>query len=140
MQALYTAEAKASGSGRNGEVVSSDGILDEGLAVPQDMGGPGGQNTNPEQLFAAGYAACFENALRRVADNEGKDLSAAEITANVGIGPVPGGGFGLAVELVGSLPQFSGEEARSLMEQAHGLCPYSRATAGNIEVRLEVAE
>ncbi len=134
---LYTASATAQG-GRAGHVRSSDGFLDLDLAMPEAMGGDGGSGTNPEQLFAAGYSACFENALRRISGNQDKDVSGAEITANVGIGPAQDGGFGLEVELVGRMPNLSREEAESLMEQAHELCPYSRATNGNINVKLTV--
>jgi Ohr subfamily peroxiredoxin len=140
MEALYTASATAHG-GRNGTVESSDGILDLDLTMPKEMGGPGDEGaTNPEQLFAAGYSACFENALRRVAGRQKKNLSEdTSITANVGIGR-DGNGFGLKVELVGHLPGLPHEEAEALMHDAHEVCPYSRATRGNIEVDLSVAE
>ena len=140
MEALYTASATAHG-GRNGTVESSDGILDLDLTMPKEMGGPGNEGaTNPEQLFAAGYAACFENALRRVAGRQKKNLSEdTSITANVGIGR-DGNGFGLKVELVGHLPGLAHEEAEALMHEAHEVCPYSKATRGNIEVELSVAE
>ncbi len=140
MEALYTASATAHG-GRNGTVESSDGILDLDLTMPKEMGGPGDEGaTNPEQLFAAGYAACFENALRRVAGQQKKNLSEdTSITANVGIGR-DGNGFGLKVELVGHLPGLAHEEAKALMHDAHEVCPYSKATRGNIEVELSVAE
>jgi Ohr subfamily peroxiredoxin len=140
MEALYTASATAHG-GRNGTVESSDGILDLDLTMPKEMGGPGDEGaTNPEQLFAAGYSACFENALRRVAGRQKKNLSEdTSITANVGIGR-DGNGFGLKVELVGHLPGLPHEEAEALMHDAHEVCPYSKATRGNIEVDLSVAE
>lgn len=138
MKPLYTAEATAHG-GRNGRVESSDGLLDLDLAMPEEMGGPGGEATNPEQLFAAGYAACFENALRRVAGRQKKDVNDASVTARVGIGRHDEGGFGLAVELIGRMPNLPREEAEDLMEDAHQVCPYSRATRGNIEVTLTVA-
>lgn len=138
-RSLYTASATTSG-GRAGHVQSSDGVLDLDLAMPKEMGGDGGSGTNPEQLFAAGYSACFENALRMIASNEEVELSGTEITANVEIGPVSGGGFGLAVELIGRIPGASHEQARSLMERAHESCPYSKAIAGNIDVSLVVAE
>lgn len=139
MKALYTARATAHG-GRKGHVESSDGVLDLDLAMPEEMGGEGGTGTNPEQLFAAGYAACFENALRRVAGEKGKDVDDASIAANVDIGKVDEGGFGLAVELRGRMPGLPREEAEELMEAAHGVCPYSRATRGNIDVKLTVEE
>ncbi len=103
------------------------------------MGGPGGDGTNPEQLFAAGYAACFENALHLVASKQNKDIGDASVTANVGIGP-EGKSFGLEVEMVASVPGVSREEAEELVEQAHEVCPYSKATRGNVEVSLKVAE
>lgn len=139
METLYTAQATARG-GRKGHVESSDGVLKFDLAMPEGMGGEGGGGTNPEQLFAAGYAACFENALRGVARRQRKDVEDASITADVDIGKVDDGGFGLAVELTGSMPNLPREEAEELMHEAHKLCPYSRATRGNVEVKLSVAE
>ena len=140
MEALYTASATAHG-GRNGRVESSDGILALDLTMPKKMGGPGEEGaTNPEQLFAAGYSACFENALRRVAGRQKKNLGEGiSITANVSIGR-DGNGFGLKVELVGHLPGLPHEEAEALMHEAHEVCPYSKATQGNIEVELSLAE
>ncbi len=136
----YTASATTSG-GRNGHVESSDGALDLDLTMPEQMGGPGGEGaTNPEQLFAAGYSACFENALRMIAERQNKDVGDASITANVGIGRTEDGGFGLGVELIGHLPNLPREEAQALMEDAHQMCPYSRATSGNIDVKLSVEE
>ncbi len=138
METLYTAWATAHG-GRQGHVESSDGVLDLDLSMPKEMGGPGGDGTNPEQLFAAGYSACFENALRRVARRQKKNLSEdTSITANVGIGR-DGNGFGLEVELVGHIPGLPREEAEALMHDAHQVCPYSKATRGNIEVELSLA-
>jgi Ohr subfamily peroxiredoxin len=135
-QTRYTTEATARGGGRNGEVMSSDGLLDEQLSIPEEMGGPGGRASNPEQLFAAGYAACFHNALLRVASHAGVQASDTEVTARVGIGDVEAGGFGLAVSLTASLPGLDQDRAEELMNQAHQLCPYSRATHGNIPVEL----
>ena len=138
MDVLYTAVATARG-GRNGEVVSDDGVLDLELAYPKELGGPEGSGkTNPEQLFAAGYAACFLNALKRVAKEQSADATGAAMTARVGLGTV-GSDFGLVVTLVGSLPSLTPEQGHALMEAAHGVCPYSRATRGNIEVTLELA-
>lgn len=134
---LYTATATAQG-GRNGRVRSSDGVLDMPLAMPKELGGAGGAVTNPEQLFSAGYAACFESALRLVAARAGKNVKDASITASTTIGKTPDGGFGLAVELKGKLPGLSQEEAQQLMHTAHTVCPYSKATSGNIEVKLTV--
>ena len=139
MDALYTASATAH-RGRNGTVESSDGVLDLDLTMPKEMGGPGDEGgTNLEQLFAAGYSACFENALRRVGGQQKKNVRDASVTANVGIGR-DGNGFGLKVELVGHLPGLPREEAEALMHYAHEVCPYSKATRGNIEVALSVAE
>ncbi len=135
----YTASATTRG-GRNGHVQSSDGVLDLDLTMPKEMGGEGGSVTNPEQLFAAGYSACFEQALRIVAGQQNKDVSDASITANVDIGKTEDGGFGLGVELIGHLPNLPREEAEALMEEAHRMCPYSRATRGNIDVKLSVQE
>ena len=137
MDILYTARATARG-GREGEVVSDDGVLDLELAYPKDLGGPGGDKTNPEQLFAAGYSACFLNALKRVAGSQKIDIKDAEMTAEVGLG-AEGKGFKLAVTLVGSLPGLPAEQAQQLMEAAHEVCPYSNATRGNIDVTLSVA-
>ena len=134
---LYTAEATARG-GREGEVVSSDGVLDLLLALPTELGGPGGDSTNPEQLFAAGYAACFHSALKRVAGQQKLDVATSSITARVSLG-LDGSAFGLEVTLAGSFPALSEAEGKELMEAAHHVCPYSRATRGNIEVHLTLA-
>ncbi|MDA0181969.1 organic hydroperoxide resistance protein [Solirubrobacter phytolaccae] len=138
MKTLYTAEATVTGEGRDGHARSSDGVLDVELAIPAEMGGQGGA-TNPEQLFAAGYAACFHSALRTIARREKTDLGESTITASVGIGPTENRGFGLEVKLVVDLPGFEREEAERLVEAAHQVCPYSNATRGNIDVALEVA-
>ena len=138
MDVLYTATATARG-GRIGEVVTDDGVLDLQLASPKELGGPGDDDkTNPEQLFAAGYAACFLNALKRVGKEQGLDVAGAEMTARVGLG-MSGPGFALTVTLVGSLPGLSPEQAHALMETAHQVCPYSNATRGNLDVALELA-
>ena len=140
VQPLYTATATANG-GRAGRTKSESGLIDMPLAVPKGLGGPGGQATNPEELFAAGYAACFEGALRLVAGKQGKRVPPeATITAAVTIGKTSDGGFGLAVKLTGNLPGSTREEAQALMEAAHQVCPYSRATRGNIDVQLAVAQ
>ncbi|AGC42006.1 organic hydroperoxide resistance protein [Myxococcus stipitatus DSM 14675] len=138
---LYTAHATAHG-GRNGEVKSSDGVIDLKLSMPKELGGAAAAGaTNPEQLFAAGYSACFEGALRLVAGKAGKKLGPdVGIAASVTIGKTPDGGFGLAVELKGILPGIPRQEAEGLMHAAHEVCPYSRATRGNIDVKLSVAE
>jgi lipoyl-dependent peroxiredoxin len=132
---LYTAAATATGDGRDGKVRTSDGRLDLELATPAELGGAGGA-TNPEQLFAAGYAACFHNALRRVARTAKQEVEGSQVTAEVGIGPTGGGTFGLAVTLRIALPLVPGEVAEKLVQRAHEVCPYSNATRGNIDVQL----
>jgi osmotically inducible protein OsmC len=134
---LYTAEATVVG-GRQGHAHTNDGRLDVALDVPREMGGPGGPGTNPEQLFAAGYAACFQSALVRIAAGRELDLSGSRITARVGIGALKSGGFGLAAALDLDAPQLNRQQGLDLMAQAHQACPYSRATRGNIEVTLSV--
>ncbi|WP_326550324.1 organic hydroperoxide resistance protein [Micromonospora sp. NBC_01813] len=138
MQALYTAEALATGDGRNGHVRSSDGSLDQDVAMPKELGGAGGA-TNPEQLFAAGYAACFHSALRAVARQSKADVTGSTVTAQVGIGALGDGRFGLAVALSVDLPAVDRPTADELVAKAHQLCPYSNATRGNIDVTLSVA-
>ncbi|MCP1647728.1 organic hydroperoxide resistance protein [Pseudomonas nitroreducens] len=138
IKALYTATATATG-GRDGRAVSSDGILDVKLSTPRELGGQGGEATNPEQLFAAGYSACFIGAIKFVASQSKKQIPAdASITGKVGIGQIPGG-FGLEVELNINLPGLDQAEAEDLVAKAHQVCPYSNATRGNIEVRLNVS-
>lgn len=137
MNALYTAKATSTGAARAGHVESSDGVLTLDLSIPKEMGGAGGAGTNPEQLFAAGYSACFHSALQAVARREKTKLDGSSVTAEVGIGK-QGEGFGLAVELVVSLPGIEQETGEKLVEAAHQMCPYSNATRGNIEVTLRV--
>lgn len=139
MKIVYTAEALATGEGRNGHSRSSDGRLDLDLSVPVEMGGTG-EGTNPEQLFAAGYAACFHSALQLVARREKADVTESAVGARVGIGPTEGGGFGLEVTLEISLPHLDRPTALALTEKAHQVCPYSNATRGNIEVHLTLAD
>nr|WP_221377482.1 organic hydroperoxide resistance protein [Actinoplanes polyasparticus] len=141
MTAIYTASATASGDGRNGHVRSSDGVLDFDLAVPKEMGGPGGAHSNPEQLFAAGYAACFHGALKLVARNQKIDLTDTAITVDVGIGPKADGtpGFQLNATIEAELSGVDQDTAQQLIEAAHQVCPYSNATRGNIDVKLSVA-
>lgn len=134
---VYRGEATATG-GRDGRATSSDGKLDLKLAVPKEMGG-NGDGTNPEQMFAAGYSACFMGAMKHVASKEKIALPADfKITGKVGIGPIPQG-FGIEAELVVSLPGMDRAVAQSLLEKAHVVCPYSNATRGNIEVKLSLA-
>jgi osmotically inducible protein OsmC len=137
MDVLYRAVALATGDGRSGHATSEDGILDVDLRIPKELGGPGGA-TNPEQLFAAGYAACFHSALKVVASREKADVEGSEVSASVGIGANDSGGFGLEVELDVHIPNVSKDEARDLVDKAHQVCPYSNATRGNIEVTLTV--
>ncbi|WP_284706319.1 organic hydroperoxide resistance protein [Micromonospora phytophila] len=139
MQVLYTASALATGDGRDGHVRTSDATVDLDLAVPKEMGGTGGA-ANPEQLFAAGYAACFHSALRLVARRAKADVSGSVVEAEVGIGPNGSGGFGLTVALVVDLPAVERSAAEQLVEAAHQVCPYSNATRGNIDVALTVRE
>jgi Ohr subfamily peroxiredoxin len=135
---LYTATATATG-GREGQATSSDGVLDVVLSTPRELGGAGGNGTNPEQLFAAGYSACFLGALKFVAGKQKVALpSTTTVTGKVGIGPLPTG-FGIQAELTIAAPGIEREELQSLVEQAHIVCPYSNATRGNIDVTLVVA-
>jgi lipoyl-dependent peroxiredoxin len=139
MDVLYRAEATAWG-GREGRVASSDGVLDLQLAIPKEMGGPGGALTNPEELFAAGYAACFHSALKLVASQRHLDVKESAVTVRVGIGPNDAGGFGLTAAIEAELPGLDRQAALELVEAAHQVCPYSNATRGNIEVSLDVTE
>ncbi|MEV7063560.1 organic hydroperoxide resistance protein [Streptomyces collinus] len=130
---LYTAVATAE-NGRDGRVATDDGRLDVVVNPPKEMGGSGA-GTNPEQLFAAGYSACFQGALGVVAREEGADLTGSTVTAKVGLGR-NGDGFGIIVEISADIPKADRGVARSLIEKAHGVCPYSKATRGNITVTL----
>jgi Ohr subfamily peroxiredoxin len=138
MKILYTATATAKG-GREGTVKSDDGVLDLVLAMPRELGGSGRRATNPEQLFAAGYAACFENALLRVARERKVKISDPIVTAAVGIGRNDSGRFGLGVSLRVAIPDLDRSTAESLVKEAHEeVCPYSHATRGNIGVDVAV--
>ena len=139
MNILYTAEALATGDGRNGHARTTDGKVDVNLAAPKEMGG-NGEGTNPEQLFAAGYSACFHSALRLVGKRAKANVDDSAVGARVSIGPNDAGGFVLAVTLEVSLPHLSTEEAQALADKAHQVCPYSNATRGNIDVTVTVAE
>jgi Ohr subfamily peroxiredoxin len=140
MDVLYTAEATAWG-GREGRAASSDGRLDVNLCIPKELGGPGTEGmTNPEQLFAAGYAGCFHSALKTVARREKIDVSESAITAKVGLGMVEGGAFNICVELEAELPGMEPAAARELLDKAHAVCPYSNATRGNVDVVLTLHE
>lgn len=134
---LYQAQATTTG-GREGRSVSSDGVLDLRLSTPRELGGAGGPGTNPEQLFASGYSACFIGAMKFVAAQRKIALPAdTAITAKVGIGPLPQG-FGIEVDLAVSLPGMERAQAEALVHAAHQVCPYSNATRNNIDVRLHV--
>jgi Ohr subfamily peroxiredoxin len=137
VKTLYTAEAVVEG-GREGHGRTSDGRLEVDLSVPEDLGGRGGPGTNPEQLFAVGYAACFQSALLNVANGRNLDASGSHITSRVGLGPTGHGGMNITVALDLHAPHVSPAEAAALMARAHELCPYSNATRGNIEVNLTV--
>lgn len=139
MAALYTAQALATGEGRNGHVASPDGIIDMDLAVPEQMGGAGGA-ANPELLFAAGYSACFHSALQLVARQAQADVRDSAVAANVSIEANGQGGYQLAVVLEVILPHLEQEQAQQLADQAHRVCPYSNATRGNIEVEVRVVD
>ncbi len=137
MNVLYRTSATAN-SGRDGRAVSADGVLDVKLAVPKELGGDGRAATNPEQLFAAGYAACFLSAVKFVAGRQKIAISSeATVTAEVGIGQIPTG-FGLEATLKIHLPGVDAETAQALVDKAHVVCPYSNATRGNIQVSLQL--
>ncbi len=134
----YTTAATANG-GRDGRSVTKDGSLDVKLATPKELGGGGGPGNNPEQLFAAGYSACFLGAMKFVASQGGPKVpSDTTVTATVGMGPRSEGGFGIDVELAVSLPGMDKTEAEALVDKAHQVCPYSNATRNNVPVRLKV--
>jgi osmotically inducible protein OsmC len=138
MKPLYTARATAVG-GREGRVRSEDNVLDLQLAIPKGLGGPGGAATNPEQLFAAGYSACFDSALRLIARLKKVPITTSEVKAAVTIGSTEQGGYALAAELIVSLPGVPRADAEALVQAAHQVCPYSVATRGNMDVKLTVA-
>lgn len=138
-QVLYRASAEATG-GRDGRAISSDGVLDVALTTPRELGGAGGFGTNPEQLFAAGYSACFLGAMKFVAARDKLAIPAdVSIEGVVGIGAIPNG-FGIEAELRISLPGLDAEAARILVERAHIVCPYSNATRNNIDVTLTLVD
>jgi len=139
MEALYTAEALSTGEGRNGHVRTTDGVVDFEMAIPKEMGGSG-NGANPEQLFAAGYAACFHSALNAVARMQKVDVSGSTVGSQVHIGSNGEGGFQLAVLLEVVIPTLDHEAAQALADAAHQVCPYSNATRGNIEVTITVSD
>ncbi|SFJ17877.1 peroxiredoxin, Ohr subfamily [Sphingomonas sp. NFR04] len=135
----YTTKATATG-GRDGSARSEDGVLAVKLSTPKELGGAGGDGTNPEQLFAAGYSACFIGALKAVgAGMKIKVPAETTVTATVGIGPRSEGGFGITADLLVTLPGLDREEAQKLVDAAHQVCPYSNATRGNVNVGLTLA-
>ena len=139
VEAIYSTTATATG-GRDGRAASQDGVLDVALSTPREMGGGGGAGTNPEQLFAAGYSACFIGAMKYVASQGGPKVPAdAAVTATVGIGPRSEGGFGIDVALKVALPGLSHDEAKALVDKADATCPYSNALRGNVDVVLSLA-
>ncbi len=135
MKVLYTAEVSVTG-GRNGQARSRDGAFEVKLSVPKEMGGTGEGGTNPEQLFATGYAACFQSALMAAARRKQLDASSSVVTAKVGIGPTGSGGYGLEVELHIELPGMERSAGEEVVAIADSICPYSNAVRGNISVRL----
>ena len=137
MKTLYTTAVTAQG-GRNGHVKSDNGILDIEVRMPKALGGSNDDFTNPEMLFAAGYAACFDSALNLIISKSKIETGETTVKAKVSIGQIENGGFGLAAELEVNIPGVSLEEAQSLTEKAHQICPYSNATRNNIEVKLNV--
>jgi Ohr subfamily peroxiredoxin len=137
MTPLYTATATAT-SGREGRIIADEPPLDLPLSMPRQLGGGGGEGTNPEQVFAGGYAACFSSALALVARQKGVKPGEYTMTGKVTLGKQDGGAFGLAVELLGHFPSLPKEEAEALMHAAHTVCPYSNAIRGNVEVTLSV--
>ncbi|HAS33429.1 MAG: organic hydroperoxide resistance protein [Microbacterium sp.] len=139
MDAIYTAEALATGEGRAGAVKTRDGHVDMDLRIPREMGGPGG-GANPEALFAAGYAACFHSALQAAARAQKVTLEDTSVGSRVHIGSNGEGGFGLAVELEVVIPNLPADQAQALADAAHQICPYSNATRGNIDVTVTVSD
>lgn len=137
MKILYQTEATATG-GREGQVQTADGRLDLSLALPKELGGPGGPGTNPEQLFAAGFAGCFDNAMLLVARQMKLSTSGSRVTAKVGLGMPEAGRFAMEVELLVTLPELEPDQAQALVEATHKVCPFSNAVVGNIDVVLTV--
>ena len=141
MEALYTAIARATDGGRNGHVETTDGLLKFDMSVPKGMQGPGEPGkTNPEQLFACGYSACFAGALEAAAKKKNHSLKTITVIAEVSIGKDSAGKLGLAVELKIYLPELKQDEANAVAKDAHQICPYSSATRGNIDVKLTIVD
>jgi Ohr subfamily peroxiredoxin len=138
MEAIYTAEVTTKGNRDGGHAQSSDGKIDLDLNLPKELDGKGGPGTNPEQLFAAGYSACFGSAIAAMAGKAKLDASPIEVTAKVGLGKNEAGGFALKVKLECKLGSLSKEDATKIVEEAHKICPYSNATRNNVPVEIEV--
>jgi lipoyl-dependent peroxiredoxin len=139
MEALYTAIAHATGNGRNGHVLSEDNRIDMDVRTPKEMGGTG-EGTNPEQLFAAGYSACFLSAILGVGRRLKLDTTDAAVSASISIGKVSEYGFGLSGELVIYLPNVPADQKQQVIDLAHQACPYSNATRGNMDVTLTIVD
>lgn len=139
MDSIYTAEALSTGAGRNGHVATVTGTVDLDLAIPKEMGGAGG-GANPEELFAAGYAACFHSALQGVARSRKVAISDTSVGSQVNVHPNGEGGFVLSVTLEVVIPELPHDEAQALADAAHQVCPYSNATRGNIDVTITVSD
>ncbi|WP_458115951.1 organic hydroperoxide resistance protein [Arthrobacter sp. D2-10] len=139
MNTIYTAEALATGAGRNGRTRTSDGHVDLELATPAALGGSG-NGANPEQLFAAGYAACFHSALQLVARQSKTELGDSSVGAKVGLGSYDHGGFGLEVTLEVVIPNVPQDQAQAMADEAHQVCPYSNAIRGNVQVTITVSD
>jgi lipoyl-dependent peroxiredoxin len=137
MNVLYRTTATATGDGRNGHTATEDGMVDVDVRTPPELGGPGGA-TNPEQLFAAGYAACFHSAMKLVAKPMDVDVTDSAVSVTAGLGMLDTGAFNLVLEIDVHVPNASKEQAQALVERAHEVCPYSNATRGNVEVTLGV--
>jgi osmotically inducible protein OsmC len=137
MEMLYETSATVTHEGRNGSVRTADGLLDVRLAMPKELGGAGGA-TNPEQLFACGYSACFTSAILKCARESKLKIGNPSVTAHVGLAKVPDGSFQLAATLDVALPDVSREDAEALARSAHGICPYSRATRNNVDVKIRL--
>jgi len=137
VKTIYTAAVTATG-GREGHIHSQDNVLDLKLAVPKSMGGPGGQATNPEQLFAAGYSACFQGAMGVVARKMGKSIDGSTVTGHVSLHTTDAGGYQISAELHVKIPNLPKADAEEIVKVAHTVCPYSLATKGNIDVKLVV--
>src|SRR3954447_10818932 len=134
---LYSTTATATGDGRNGHTATEDGMVDTDVRIPPEMGGPGGA-TNPEQLFAVGYAACIHSAMKLVASSMNLDVTDSAVSVTAGLGMLDSGAFNLALEIDVHVPNATAEEAQALVERAHEVCPYSNATRGNVDVELGV--